>query len=53
MCPEEDYERDMEELEPIYEACADWESHSGEAWMQCIMNEQRRRQLLERVKNTA
>ena len=53
MCPEEDYESDMEELEPIYEACADWESHSGEAWMQCIMNEERRRQLLERVRNTA
>jgi len=55
ICPksEEDYKRDMEELEPIYEACEEWESHDGETWMQCIMNEQRRRQLLERVKNTA
>lgn len=46
-------ERDMEELQPIYEECAEWELHSGEAWMQCIMNEERRRQLLERVKHTA
>ena len=57
ICPkdyeEEPVNRDMEELEPIYEACEDWESHSGEAWMQCIMNEERRRQLYERQKNTA
>ena len=46
-------ERDMEELEPLYEACEEWELHSGETWMQCIMNEERRRQLLERVKHTA
>ena len=43
----------MEELQPIYDECAEWESHSGEAWMRCIMNEERRRQLLERVKHTA
>ena len=57
ICPkdyeEEPVNRDMEELQPIYEECAEWESHSGEAWMQCIMNEERRRQLLERVKHTA
>ena len=43
----------MEELQPIYDECEEWELHSGEAWMQCIMNEERRRQLLERVKHTA
>ncbi len=57
ICPkdyeEEPVNRDMEELQPIYDECAEWESHSGEAWMQCIMNEERRRQLLERVKHTA
>lgn len=57
ICPkdyeEEPVNRDMEELQPIYEECAEWELHSGEAWMQCIMNEERRRQLLERVKHTA
>ena len=57
ICPkdyeEEPVNRDMEELQPIYDECAEWESHSGEAWMQCIMNEERRRQLLDRVKHTA
>ena len=57
ICPkdyeEEPVNRDMEELQPIYDECAEWESHSGEAWMQCIMNEERRRQLLDQVKNTA
>ncbi len=57
ICPkdyeEEPVNRDMEELQPIYDECAEWESHSGEAWMQCSMNEERRRQLLERVKHTA
>ena len=57
ICPkdyeEEPVNRDMEELQPIYDECVEWESHSGEAWMQCIMNEERRRQLLERVKHTA
>tara|TARA_B100001250_G_C19596332_1_gene698602 strand:+ start:279 stop:593 length:315 start_codon:yes stop_codon:yes gene_type:complete len=56
ICPESyppKQERDMEELEPLYKACEDWELHSGEAWMQCIMNEERRRNLLERSKNLA
>ena len=54
ICPEkEDKERDMEELEPLYEACEEWTLHSGEAWMNCIMHEERRRQLLNQVKNTA
>ena len=57
ICPkdyeEEPVNRDMEELQPIYDECEEWELHSGEAWMQCIMNEERRRQLLERVKHTA
>ena len=54
ICPEkEDKERDMEELEPLYEACEEWTLHSGEAWMNCIMHEERRRQLLDQVKNTA
>ncbi len=57
ICPKEYEEspvnRDMEELQPIYEECEEWELHDGEAWMNCIMNEERRRQLLERSKNTA
>ena len=51
--PEQEDKPDMEELQPIYEECEEWIYHDGEAWMQCIMNEQRRRQLLERVKHTA
>ena len=56
ICPESyppKQERDMEELEPLYKACEEWESHDGESWMQCIMNEERRRNLLERSKNLA
>ena len=56
ICPESyppKQERDMEELEPLYKACEEWESHDGESWMQCIMNEERRRNLLERSKNQA
>ena len=59
LCPkeyppeQEEDKRDMEELQPIYDECEEWELHSGEAWMQCIMNEERRTQLLERVKHTA
>ena len=57
ICPESypppEQERDMEELEPLYKACEEWESHDGESWMQCIMNEERRRNLLERSKNLA
>ena len=49
ICPESyppKQERDMEELEPLYKACEEWESHDGESWMQCIMNEDARRKLL-------
>ena len=55
ICPEkeEDDERDMEELEPLYEACEDWILHSGEAWMNCIMHEERRRHLLKKFEKTA
>ncbi len=54
LCPEQIPEikrdlDDMEEFEPIYEACEEWESHDGETWMQCIMNEQRRRELIKRM----
>jgi len=56
ICPESypppKQERDMEELEPLYKACEEWELHDGETWMNCIMNEERRRNLLERSKNT-
>ena len=55
ICPEkeDDDERDMEELEPLYEACEDWILHSGEAWMNCIMHEERRRHLLRKFEKTA
>jgi len=48
ICPEEESERDMEELEPIYEYCEPWE-FDGEAWMNCIMNEESRRNLIRRL----
>lgn len=50
MCPEkeEESERDMEEFEPIYEYCEPWE-FDGEAWMNCIMNEESRRNLIRRL----
>jgi len=55
ICPEkeEDDERDMEELEPLYEACEEWTLHDGEAWMNCIMHEERRRHLLKKFEKTA
>ena len=55
LCPEQipeikrDLDEDMEEFEPIYEACEEWELHDAETWMQCIMNEQRRRELMKRI----
>lgn len=51
ICPEkenDDDERDMEEFEPIYEYCEPWEFDS-EAWMNCIMNEESRRNLIRRL----
>ena len=50
----EEKETDMEELQPLYDYCEPWAQYeTSEQWMQCIMNEERRRQLLERVKHTA
>ena len=52
ICPkdyeEEESERDLEEFEPIYEYCEPWEFDS-EAWMNCIMNEEQRRNLIRRL----
>ena len=39
-------DRDMEELEELYEFCEPWEESS--VWYECIMNEEHRRQLLLR-----
>ncbi len=50
---EQEDERDMEELEPLYEACEEWTLHDGEAWMNCIMHEERRRHLLRKFEKTA
>ena len=51
LCPEKEEEedkRDMELFEPIYEYCEPWE-FDGEAWMNCIMNEEQRRNLIRRL----
>ena len=54
LCPkeyppeQEEDKRDMELFEPIYEYCEPWEFDS-EAWMNCIMNEERRRNLIRRL----
>ena len=50
LCPEkeEEPERDMEEFNPIYEYCEPWE-FDPEAWMNCIMNEESRRNLIRRL----
>ena len=46
LCPKEEKETDMEELQPLYDYCEQFETHGGEVWMQCIMNEDARRKLL-------
>ena len=51
--PQETPERDMEELEPLYEACEEWIYHDGETWMNCIMHEERRRHLLKKFEKMA
>ena len=51
--PQETPERDMEELEPLYEACEEWIYHDGESWMNCIMHEERRRHLLKKFEKMA
>ena len=42
----EEKEPDMEELQPLYDYCEQFQYHGGEVWMQCIMNEDARRKLL-------
>jgi len=54
LCPEQIPEikrdlDDMEELDPLYKHCEDLATHDNDAWFQCIMNENERRELMKRM----
>ncbi len=51
LCLEEEDERDMEQLEPLYEAC-DKYIHTYD-WYDCIMNKEKRQTLLNKARYTS